>query len=251
MTRSGEFPIFAASRIYPRGWVRIGGFRDDAIPADREAFDRLHGCGRHASDTLKSARPGGLGAAATGGASNRSRKCVVSFAPLGHSFSGGLFFHLLVGTLRVPGSARGACGPRCREDRDLFPHLGTAFGNSLRRVIDKYRRGGVFWVYLRSAFEAVLDHREKTSHKLPFRGVPTMRRFLLTLFSFALWPRFLLAAPLSSARAAFTALGDILPADPSVWTSSTNRLHRPEFRWHCDSRRRQQPCLGRRLPRLL
>ena len=81
------------------------GFRDGDVPADREAYDRRQGSWRRASDILESARPGGLGAAVTGGASNRSRKCVVSFAPLGHSFSGGLFF----AHLRPPREDRHSC----------------------------------------------------------------------------------------------------------------------------------------------
>jgi hypothetical protein len=40
------------STTNPRGWVCIGDFRDDGIPADREAQGRGHGCKRRASDTL-------------------------------------------------------------------------------------------------------------------------------------------------------------------------------------------------------
>ena len=59
--------------------------------------------------------------------------------------------------------------------------------------------------------------REETSRQLKFQGGSTMRWSVLLSILAAL----ILAVPLSSARAAFTALGDVLPADPSSWTSST------------------------------
>lgn len=83
------------SRIDPRGWVCIWDFRDDGNSADREALGRSHGCKRRASDLSTSARPSGPRESTGGeswGASNRSRNSVVSSAPLGHSYSGGLFF---------------------------------------------------------------------------------------------------------------------------------------------------------------
>jgi hypothetical protein len=40
---------FESCVTYPRGWVRTGDFRNDGIPADREAFAREHGCERVAS----------------------------------------------------------------------------------------------------------------------------------------------------------------------------------------------------------
>ena len=86
------------STTNPRGWVCIWDSRDDGNPADREAIRRWHGCKRRASDILTSARPSSPSRSAggeSGGASNRSRNGFVSSAPLGHSFSGGLFFALM------------------------------------------------------------------------------------------------------------------------------------------------------------
>ncbi len=48
-----------------------------------------------------------------------------------------------------------------------------------------------------------------------------MKRFWVTLFSLAILAAFFIAGPLSSARAAFTATGNVSPTNPSSWTSST------------------------------
>ena len=88
----------------PRGWARTGNVAC-VIPAGREASVRPHGSRRRASDIAREApasnRRLDRRRESTGSdvsecrcrnASNRSRKSSLSFAPLGHELSGGLFF---------------------------------------------------------------------------------------------------------------------------------------------------------------
>ena len=82
----------------PRGWACTWESCDDNAPAGREAFGRLQGRKRHASDTHSTLaarapladRPARR-TAPPREASNRSRKSIVSSAPLGHNLSGGFF----------------------------------------------------------------------------------------------------------------------------------------------------------------
>ena len=91
----------------PRGWARTWESCDDNTPAGHEAFGRLQGRKRHASDTQARSPRGcrwlrGQCRLAPREASNRSRKSIVSSAPLGHNLSGGFFF--AIGCLSMPAS---------------------------------------------------------------------------------------------------------------------------------------------------
>jgi hypothetical protein len=83
------------------------------------SYCRSHGCKRQSSKTavrttIRSAecRPGC-------GASNRSRKSIVSLAPLGHNLSGGLFFAR---------KAKGHALPSSLDDPPWWPDQARAFG---------------------------------------------------------------------------------------------------------------------------
>ena len=114
----------------PCGWVCTGEAGERAFLRTTKR-PRWHGCRRYASDTRPSAAVERIvpqACASQAPESNRSRKRLLSFAPLGHGLSGGLFLrysqqqfccncmakpHALIGATRPLGHGAGAsrgCG---------------------------------------------------------------------------------------------------------------------------------------------